>query len=609
MGKLISTLMGLLCFLMLPEGNAQSPMDSIDLPTISVMSNRASQQFSEENRSVEIITKSEIDQTPASSVAEVLQYAAGVDIRQRGVHGIQADVSIRGGGFDQVLILLNGVKLYDPQTGHHSLNLPVSLENIERIEILRGSGARAYGQNAFAGAINIVTKVSEENQIELGLEAGDFGSGSATASVNYANDKTQHLLGWSKNFSAGYRYNTDYQLDNYFYQGQRKVGKHKLNWLAGYTERAFGANGFYASPAFTDQYEAIQTSLVSVSAELKQNSWTWKPRLSWRRNQDEYIFVRSNPSIYRNLHISQVYNAELHAVRKSKIGATGIGVEANLTQLFSNNLGNHNRQQFSAFAEHRFQFWNQKLSLSPGLFFNYASDYDVQIYPGLDVGLEMTHQLRLFADIGLTNRIPSFTDLYYEDPANLGNPALQPESALSYDAGIKFHPNAATWISVSAFQRFGRDIIDWTKNQPDAQWQPFNFNQINASGVEASWRWTPRAIEWIQQLKVNYTYLNQEIDLPETSISRYSLSHLKHQLQVGAIVRPVKNMFLSVGARWLDRVSLEDYWIMDTKLSYEFNSWKAFLKVNNLFSANYTETNLVPMPGIWSRVGLSFRLR
>jgi iron complex outermembrane receptor protein len=83
-----------------------------------------------------------------------------MDIRRRGANGVQSDVSFRGSSFEQVLLLINGIRMNDSQTGHNSLNLPVDLGDVERIEVIKGPAARRFGQNAYAGAINIITKIN-----------------------------------------------------------------------------------------------------------------------------------------------------------------------------------------------------------------------------------------------------------------------------------------------------------------------------------------------------------------------------------------------------------------------------------------------------------------
>ena len=144
--------------------------DSTELASAIVVGHRVALPQQSIGHTLDVLTATQIAQLPVATVTEALQYVPGLDLRQRGPRGVQADLSIRGGSFEQVLVLVDGIKLTDPQTGHHTLNIPVPLENVERIEVLKGPGARLYGQNAFAGAINIVTKAAAGDAVQLSAE-------------------------------------------------------------------------------------------------------------------------------------------------------------------------------------------------------------------------------------------------------------------------------------------------------------------------------------------------------------------------------------------------------------------------------------------------------
>jgi len=265
---------------------------SVDIGEVVISENRIAIPFSDASRSIEIITKKQIQDIRPTSVNELLQAIGGVDIRQRGANGVQADLSIRGGTFEQALVLINGVKMLDPQTGHHLMNLPITIDDIERVEILKGPGARVYGQNAFAGAINIITRPGEEQSVALRLDAGANHLISAGASLTLPIRQYRQTLSISHDQSDGYRSNTDYVIDNIFYQAQTTIGKGILDLFGGYTARSFGANGFYGSESFTDQYEETRTSIASASYSVRSGHWKIAPRIYWRRNTDNWQFRR-----------------------------------------------------------------------------------------------------------------------------------------------------------------------------------------------------------------------------------------------------------------------------------------------------------------------------
>ena len=282
-----------------------------DLGEVVIEGKTLSLPFYKTSQNVQIISREEIASMPASSIEEVLSYYSGVDIRQRGAHGVQADISIRGSSFEQVLILINGVRMNDSQTGHNSMNIPIDLASIERIEIVKGPSARRFGQNAYAGAINIVTRPSGKDDITASATAGDFDTYSLSTAINLSGGKFSQFLQAETSQSDGYRYNTDYQVKNVWYQNLYKLKKGEIRIQGGYMDKKFGANGFYSSPSAKDQYEAIQTSLVNIGWKQKFGKIKLESNAYWRRSQDKYIFDRNNPLKYRNLHIGN--NAGLEA--------------------------------------------------------------------------------------------------------------------------------------------------------------------------------------------------------------------------------------------------------------------------------------------------------
>jgi vitamin B12 transporter len=584
----------------------------LQLPEITVQENRLAIPLSDQTRSVEVVTKAQIEAAPVQSVAELLQYVAGVDIRRRGVDGVQADVSVRGSTFDQVLILVNGVKLADPQTGHHALNLPFRLENIERIEVVKGPSARVFGQNAFAGAINIITQTPKESFIDIQVQGGSFQTGGVSLAASLPKGNYQQYFSVNRDFSQGYRKNTDYNITNLMYQSSVDLNGSELRFFTGFTERAFGANGFYASPANTEQYEEIQTSLAYLEYEHQRKQWTFTPRISWRRNQDEYIFIRSNPSIYRNLHLGNTLSLEVNAANQNAWGQTGLGGELQRVWLVSNNLGTRTRNAAFLFAEHRFRFLQDRIHVTPGVSMNYFSDFGPFFFPGIDLGWDITSGITAFYNAGNTYRIPTFTDLYYEDQANLGNPELEPESAFAQEVGARGQYKGLSW-QVSGFRREGTNLIDWTRQSDTLQWQPSNIGEVDMQGVDLSVQaYFPILMpgqNFLQRFSLAYTYIDAETGQIDAPFSRYVLENLEHQFISSLEVRWFKNLHHTFVFRFTDRVTLADYYLMDSRLQWKGENFRIFAEVSNLLDVEYTETNLVPMPGRWFRLGAGYKIQ
>ncbi len=573
----------------------------VDLSDIVIKENRINIPFSDVSRNIELISQADIKAIRATNVNELLQTVAGVDIRQRGSNGVQADLSIRGGTFEQSLVLINGVKMIDPQTGHHLMNLPVAMDDIERIEILKGPAARVYGQNGFAGAINIITKVTDERQVSLTTETGDHGLFNNTVRAALPIGDYRQSITYNYNSSEGYRDNTDYDIHNLFYQSQAELGAGTVNIFGGYSSRDFGANGFYGNETFTDQYEEVNTSILSIGLEQKAGTWKIAPRISWRRNYDNWQFLRSNPEVFQNFHTTHVITGELNTSKTHKLGILGVGVEFNNIDIESNNLGEHSRNQLGFHLENRFVLADERLDITPGIFILEISDFGTQVYPGLDFGYRMNARTKLFFNLGYTSRIPSFTDLYYEDRGNVGNPELTEESAFTGELGVKYTTRNAL-VTASIFSRRASDMIDWFRATPDDKWMPDNFAEATYNGFDLSTTFS-FGESLLSSLKVNYLYLDASFEDNDFAFSRNVLENLRHQLVINPRFRFSDQWGFHFLMKYNDRVSLEDYTVVDASLNYQMNNMELYLKATNLFDTDYRETNLVPMPNRWVVVG------
>lgn len=576
------------------------------LEEVVISAQRIETPFSKNSQSIMIITAEDIKLNPATSVAELLQQVAGLDIRQRGTKGMQADLYIRGGGFDQTLVLIDGIKMDDSQTGHHILNATLPFETIERIEIIKGPAARVYGQNAFTGAINIITKKSSPNHLSIGVSGGSYEQlgASVTANSNFENSK--HLVHYSRNVSEGYRYNTDYDSQNYFIKSQFNTQKTPIELLASFADRKFGANGFYATPSAIDQYEETQTSLLGVTTRLTKDSWTITPQVYWRRNQDLYLFDRQNPSGYRNLHISNKIGAQINGSYQSEIGITGFGINFDKVFLSSNNLGNHSRTVTTLFLEQRFKLFKERVDVTPGIAMSYYSDFKFHFFPGINAGVQITDHFRAYANMGYTYRIPTYTDLYYSDPTTLGNEDLKPEEAIAEEFGLKFTKSKFN-MSLSLFNRDSKNLIDFIKNSEEERFKATNIRKLNTKGVETSVSYAFSTLGYDQNINLGYTFIEDKIKKLDLPYSQYAINSLKHQFVLNYRSQFIKNFSQTVVYKYAVRTAGDDYGVFDVSVNYNRADFEIALATNNIFNAEYTETNLVPMPKGNLMLGLKFK--
>lgn len=604
------------------KDTAKDTKNAYNISEVIIQDNRLQIPFSEQNRNISIIDEAVIKTLPVKSVNELLTFVAGIDMRQRGPWGAQADVSINGGTFDQTLVLLNGVKISDPQTGHNMMNIPVSLNAVDRIEVLKGAAASRYGINALNGAINIITKKPAATGVYVNISGSSsfqrdssnqelFAGLGMEVSTSLVQKNTRHYLSLSSMRSSGYRYNSALNNNKVFYQNQISLPNHgSFSFMGGYVYNDFGANGFYAAPADVESREQLQTAIGGVNAELPVNKiWTIRPQLSYRYNFDDYIFVRQHPEVYENKHYTHVLDAELNNTFTTGIGIFGIGLEFRNEAINSSNLGKWGRANYGFYGNYNFKKI-RNLLMNIGAYVNYNVHFGWQFLPGLDAGYRLNEQWRLFTNIGTGERLPTYTDWYYKGPQNIGNDQLQPEKAFHSELGLKYNNNRLN-ATASYFYQNTSDFIDWVKDSLAGAWQPQNFQHIKTNGISVStdYRFTDPDSRFSVLAGCSYTWLNPQITFSEPTdgtISKYALENLRNQV-CGRIYFSFFNFLnITFAARYEQRVNYKDYILLDSRLGTRFHQFEAYADISNITDVQYVEAGAIPMPGRWFTLGLKW---
>lgn len=603
-------------------GRAQSISDNLD--SVLVRENRLTTPYAKQNRNLQILDRKTIQALPVKSTAELLSYLGGVDLRQRGPWGAQADLSLDGSTFDQVLLLVNGVKMSDPQTGHHLLNLPIPLSSIERIEVLHGPAARVYGVNALAGAINIVTRMPDKNEVSGQVYAGssfksDTSTGNtyagwgAQASGTIVAKNNSHTLSIAHDQGSGYRYNTGYNATRAFYQNEIRIDdKNRIETMGGYIRNDFGASLFYAAPGDLESEETVQTASGSIAFTHQERNWRITPRVSYRYNKDDYIYIRQKPDVYHNIHETNVLTAEVNASYHLKKGTAGAGVEWRREDINSSNLGKRDRDNLGLYAEYK-HFFSDKLNAGAGLYANHNSDYGWQLFPGVDLGYTFLPRWKAYANAGTGQRLPTYTDLYYKGPVNIGNDQLKPELASYAEAGLQYKSNVFSAQLSYGYRRIS-DFIDWTRLSLAAPWQPHNFQDVNTqvTSFRADYQLS-KHLHWKDNYQVSlhgsYTYLHPAVETPSESLSKYAIDALRHQAIASVRALLWQHIQANVVARYQQRLNAGDYTLIDVRLGYQWKQFLFYCDANNLFDQQYRELAAVPLPGRWLSAGVRFTCR
>ncbi len=620
------------------EAQEETP---IELDELEVTASRAPIALNQAAKIVTVITAPEIASSPVTSIQELLAYAAGVDVRQRGAGGTQSDISIRGGTFDQIAVLLNGVNLSNPQTGHYSFDLPVNLSDIERIEILSGPSSRIFGASAFAGAINIITKTATSNSFSTDNYAGMYETWKVEAGLDQASSHFHQRLSAGYASSGGYRPNTGYRQLNAFWQSEVPTSSGDFRFQAGYNDKAYGANSFY-SAAYPSQYDHTRRFFLSAGGETKGRI-RLIPRVYWTRHFDNYELIRHEDKGH-NYHETEVYGVTLNAVADWLAGRTTAGMEFRSEGVRSNVLGlpmpapidvpftdgaqylkSYQRTNVSYFLEHNVLL--QRFTLSVGVLANYVSTLNqgMRFYPGIDASYRILDNVRVYGSWNKALRMPTFTDLFYESPVILGNPNLRPEESEAFEAGIKY-ANHFLRGHVAGFYRKGTDMIDWVKKRPEDVWESRNLTSVDNLGVETALTLLPRELAgdrfFVERLTLGYAYIHQNKD-SEDWISNYALEYLRHKFTARLDHRIWRYLTATWQMRWQDRVGgytryengqkadevpYEPYAVTDLRINWQRRKLTVYAEVNNLFDVGYYDLGNIPQPGICVLAGFSYKL-
>lgn len=602
---------------------------TVELKEVLIEENRLAATYARQNRNIRLIDQAQIKSLPASSINELLGHIAGVDLRQRGPFGLQADISLDGGSFEQTLILVDGVKMLDAQTAHHGLNLPVPLDAIERIEVIRGPVARIYGINSLTGAINFVTKKKQQPALSIRTFGGSsfqvdtsssknnlFYNNGIQASIALSpNQAGHHFLSIGRASGNGHRYNTAFQQYQLFYKSSIQLsGQSSLNFMGGYLSNDFGANGFYAAPGDKESQEIVKTGFGSMDYQIRFSpAFTLSPRLSYRQTKDDYRYFRHDLSRARSRHSGYSLTPEINATWHTGAGDLGLGVEWRRESIESSNIGDHQRNNLGAYAEFRtddFEF----LSLNAGTYLNYNSDYGWQLFPGIDLGLHLTENFKLTAHTGTGQRIPSFTDLYLNQrPGNIGNPLVRPEVAWHLETGAKYSDKRLFAQGYYFFRNID-NFIDWVYpagGSPPYQPQNFDHNRVHglSAAVDYWWSAPDQSAKWRTSLQ--YTFLRPSYSTGTGAAgqyqSKYSTEILRQQL-TAQLHFSYGQFSVTATSRFQERLSYKSYVVADLRIAQRFHNFGVYLDLQNLLDISYIEAAAVPMPGRWVSLGLDFNL-
>lgn len=619
---------------------------AVPLPEISVTATKAPVAAGQSQvRLAAVITRADIDTAPVESVSDLLKLCAGVDVRQRGPLGAQTDIAIRGGNCEQVAVMLNGINICDPQTGHNTFDLPCSISDIERIEILEGPAGRVYGTSSLSGGINIITKQagnqsrrqtptndeSHHCETTVDLSAGSYGFAATAARLALDTQKLGATLSGGYTRTDGYSrcaagsLNADQQQLRAFHSGRLTLGAASIDWQAGISSRNFGSNTFYGAK-WDDQFEHTLKTTTALKADIALDKLHLLPAAYWNHAYDRFELFRGKPAATPyNHHRQNIYGASLGAYIDTRLGRTAASAEMRAERLISTNLGEPldtpngqyakglNRTNINLCLEHNFTAGPLSASLGFVAAKNTGNTHPMRLYPSADLGLRLGQRWRLTASYSTSLRMPTVTELYYSVGGHRADPNLKAEETSAVELAALYRTEALR-LQASGFYRHCSDMIDWVRSTDNADdiWRSVNFTRLNTFGASLSAQANLRHI-WPAQrvlstLDIDYCYISQQKKKIDGVETMSKLEHLNHKLTARLRLSPLPRLTLDATFRLQKRAGLYTdaagqtapypvYALADARLGYQAGRIKLFAEAQNITGKSYFDFGAVPQPG------------
>lgn len=568
-----------------------------------------SQKIATKLSAVQQLTQTDIQKHSSIHINDLFSSLTNVNMQNRGFLSTQSDIAIRGGSYEQVGVLLNGIRINDPQTGHNTFSMPFLIEDIDKIDIHKSASSKNLGQNAYSGAIHFTTKKVTKDYLQGNVSLGSFQTFNTSFSAGKIFKNHWHKISLGYLRSNGYRTNTDMEAYQGFTEHHITPFQNKqidLYALAGFVSKKFGANGFYSN-RFPNQYEEIQSYFYNIGLQ-SQNS---KIDFYWKQNNDYFVLRRENPNFYKNLHTNDVRGIlARHAIPLfQKFATLNLSGEYRNEQIHSSNLGDRNRDIFNANLNLDMSI-GSKLKINVGQNTNYIIGFNPNITGGLQMAYTLHPMHSLNGGINTAFRIPTFTELYYTAPTDSGNANLIAEEALNMELGYRFQSKMTTF-SLQAYTRNSSNQIDWIKKEANATYfSATNIGNVKVQGIEAQVEfYLGHDKKYAPFEKVTFSYVHNQLTSQNPFPSKYNFNYLQNQAFGTLYLRYSKYLTQSLTLRIEDRPYLNKLFaVLDTKVEYDLpiSKSKLFVAIYNLTNTNYQYFQDIPMPGIHFQAGIQF---
>lgn len=609
---------------------------SNELESVTVTATRWPVPETRTGQQITILTSAQMAQLPGNTLEDVLKFSGLVELQQRGPAGAINDIVIRGGTFQQVLVLIDGIKMNDPVTGHFSASFPIPKWQIERIEILKGPAAAIYGSEAVGGVVHIITKAfqthkdSTIHQHYAALSGGMYQFLGAEAGIRKSLRKTQLSFGASTDNTQGITLRSGKHGYVHRHSGmlalQTPVGKKSaFRWMTVYDYRNFAAENFYTTYVSDTARETVQTLWSHLSFKTEHNNALTEIAVAHKYTNDYYLY---NPISSANENSSHAFNFQamqhrvLHETFKLSYGVQGM---VNLIR--SNDRGNHQTNRGALFTSGVWTF--KEFTVQPGLRFEQDENFGSEWLPQLSLNYNLQPFI-IKAHYGRAIRAADYTERYNNfnkslvSAGSIGNPDLKAERSQNFEAGMEYRKYGLT-AGICYFDRKQNNIIDWVSTPYEEMPRKENLvagntyalarniRSLHTRGFEfnINWQRTLPKSRWIF-VQISSGFMKSTSDAEQPSF--YIRSHAK-QLHQQTLAYKFKNWTISLNGLYkvrdqhsatsIERSISGSYLLLNGHIHYTRNKWRIFLDAMNLTDQTYSDVLGAVMPGRWITGGVS----
>ena len=589
--------------------------DVYKMPTVYISSSRLPEAINFSGNQVTIIDSNEIAQMGASTIAEVLSFSSSTHSHTRGPLGVQTDIEMNGSTFSQVLILIDGLRINDPQTGHHNLNIPIRPQDLDRIEINHGAGSGVHGPDAFGGVINLVTRQDVQKSINISSQYGSIANDSDNISGIATTTRFNHGLQnhWGNfNLSAGreqsdgYRDTTESNTNYLNARMRLPVSNGILKISAGIEKKSFGANDFYGNwPSKEWTTAGIYTAQFEKRSDKGRGLVS---NLVYRRHRDRFLLSGLKPDGYDARHLTQL--ATLSTFFESNFGSGNlvVGGELNGEKIDSNKLGNHEQSRIGGFSEFAVFFRGFRINLRNRI--DVSSVYGSEWAPGVRVNRNYLNS-DIFVGVHRTFRAPGFTELHNPSPSNQGNRNLEPERAWAYEFGSLSKITPRIRLKVKSYLRMERNVIDWIRPETEGgtnslPWNAQNLGKMQSRGGTIETTYSGKNTD--QKLSLAYSLHNKNRKLPTNIESKYVFTQPRHQYDCRIRLPIFTEMKVFLHYQYRDYSSKKSHGVGNLVFTRRMDSGNIKFKVTNITNKEYEHFPGVPMPSRWFAIETTLNL-